>query len=73
MDEMKVTLTFSRGVLYALLESESNLADTPEAIRLGLLNKKQELTPMGKLVLAGCDQVWLRHKLILAERGPQEI
>jgi hypothetical protein len=73
MDEMKVTLSFSRGVLFALLNPESNLADTPEAIRLGLLNKKQELTTLGKLVAAASDQVWLRHKLILAERGPQEI
>lgn len=73
MDEMNVTLAFSRGVLYALLDPESKLADTPEAIRLDLLNKKQEHSTMGKLVLNDCDQVWLRHKLILAERGPQEI
>lgn len=72
MDEMKVTLSFSRAVLFALLDPENALADSVEAQRLGLLNKKRELTPIGQLTLAACDVVYLHHKLIISVRNTQE-
>lgn len=72
MDEMKVTLSFSRAVLFALLDPDNALADSVEAQRLGLLNKKRELTPIGQLTLAACDVVYLRHKLIISVRNTQE-
>ena len=72
MDEMNVTLSFPRAVLFALLDPENALADPVEAQRLGLLNKKRELTPIGQMTLAMCDVVYLRHKLTISVRGPQE-
>ncbi len=73
MDEVRITIAVPKVALYALLDPESPLADPGEAQRLGLLNKKRELTEIGKLVLDAADVVALRHKLILAARGPQEI
>lgn len=73
MDEMRITIAVPKTALYALIDPDSTLADPGEAQRLGLLNKKRELTEIGKLVLDASDQTALRHKLIWAARGPQEI
>ena len=73
-DELtELTISLDLSVLYALIDPESTLADTATAQKLGLLTKKNELSAMGAIVLAGADQTHLRHKIYLSRRPPQPL
>lgn len=64
---MRVTIEVETEILMNMLDDQTP-EYWPETVKLGLVTKKGDITPIGQMILDACDQVALRHKILQSRK-----